>query len=257
MAETIILGILAIVSIISGTFIVERALALRWSKVIPAPVEQAVERCRTRDDLPKLVNVCERRPSPLGRLLLVAADHLEWPKAENVDLIQTRARQEINRLERGLIVLEIATGIAPLLGLVGTVYGMIALFSSIGETGLTDSASFASGISIALKATLFGLLIAIPSLISWSYFSKKLEDITVEMETVCDEFIRCFYRQEILAAKAAPTVPTSGSESGGKKRTQATASSKYSQALQNASSAPPPALKTQSVKPPLPRGKNS
>ena len=132
----------------------------------------------------------------MGRLLLLAADHLDWPKAETVNALQTRARHELVRLERGLVVLEIIVGIAPLLGLVGTILGMISVFSDVGKAGLNDAAKLAQGISLILRATLFGLMIAIPSLIFWSYYTKKVETIAVEMETICDEFVSRQYREE-------------------------------------------------------------
>ncbi|MEI7809515.1 MAG: MotA/TolQ/ExbB proton channel family protein, partial [Verrucomicrobiota bacterium] len=133
---------------------------------------------------------------PLARLLLLAADHRDWPKADNVDSLETAARHEIVRLERGLVVLEIIVGIAPLLGLVGTIAGMMTLFGDIGQSGLGDAARLAKGIALILNATLIGLLIAIPSLIFWSYFSKKVEVLAVEMETLCDEFIRKQYAEK-------------------------------------------------------------
>lgn len=203
--ETLILSVLALTSIVSMTFIVERGLALRWKNVIPPGVEEAVEDCRSEADLPRLRQACYREPSALSRLLLVAADHLHWPKGETVDLIQTKARHEIAGLERGIVVLEIATGIAPLMGLVGTIYGMIALFGDIGQSGLDDNTAFARGIAIALKATLMGLLIAIPSLVAWSYYNKKVETFAVELENLCDEFVRCFYKPEPLPSADAPT----------------------------------------------------
>src|SRR6266511_549678 len=115
-------------SIVGLTFIIERGLALRWKKVIPPELEDAVERCRSKEDLDGLHVVCDRQPSALSRLLMIAAEHLNWPKAENADAIQTRARHEVAQLERGLVVLEIVVGIAPLLGLVGTIHGLITLF---------------------------------------------------------------------------------------------------------------------------------
>ena len=143
-----------------------------------------------------LRRVCQQHESPLSRLLILAADHLNWPKAENVDALQTRARHEITRLERGLIVLEIIVGIAPLLGLVGTIAGMMSLFGDLGQTGLNDAAKLAKGIAFILNATLMGLLIAIPSLIFWSYYNKKVENLSVEMEALCDDFIRPQYREQ-------------------------------------------------------------
>ena len=106
------------------------------------------------------------------------------------------ARHEIVKLERGLVVLEIIVGIAPLLGLVGTIIGMMATFENVGQMGLNDASKLAQGISVILKATLIGLLIAIPALVSWSYYSKKVEMLAVEMETLCDEFMRRLYREE-------------------------------------------------------------
>jgi biopolymer transport protein ExbB len=152
-----------------------------------------------------LRRVCQQRDSPLSRLLLLAADHLNWPKADNVDALQTRARHEIVRLERGLVVLEIIVGIAPLLGLVGTIIGMMAVFGDIGQAGLTDAAKLAQGIALILRATLAGLLIAIPSLIFWSYYSKKVEILAAEMETLCDEFIRRQYTEGTSAPASVPS----------------------------------------------------
>ena len=194
--ELVVYILLAATSVVGLAFIVERGLALRWAKVVPQSIETAVESCRTRADVPMLRRVCEQSRSPLGRLLLLAADHLDWPKAENADAIQTRARHEVVRLERGLVVLEIIVGIAPLLGLVGTILGMMTTFENVGQMGLNDAAKLATGIALILKATLIGLLIAIPALIAWNYYSKKVETLGVEMETLCDEFLRRQYREE-------------------------------------------------------------
>jgi len=194
--EYIVYILLGLTSVIGLAFVVERGIALQWRKVVPSEIQTAVQSCQSREDVALLRRVCEQKPSPLGRLLLQAAEHLDWPKAENEDALQTLARREIVSLERGLVVLEIIVGIAPLLGLVGTIAGMMTLFGDIGQTGLTEAGKLAAGIALILRATLWGLLIAIPSLITWSYFSKKIEIIAVEMETLCDQFIRRQYREE-------------------------------------------------------------
>jgi biopolymer transport protein ExbB len=194
--EQLVYALLILTSTVGLAFIIERGFALRWRRVLPAEIEAAVESCQTSADVPMLRRVCQQHGSPMSRLLLVASDHLDWPRAESVDALQTRARQEIARLERGLVVLEIIVGIAPLLGLVGTIIGMITVFGDVGKAGLSDAARLAHGISLILRATLFGLLIAIPSLIFWSYYSKKVETIAVEMETLCDEFVRRLHRGE-------------------------------------------------------------
>ncbi|HTR43999.1 MAG TPA: MotA/TolQ/ExbB proton channel family protein [Pseudomonadales bacterium] len=185
--------LLAFTSMVGLTFIVERAWALRWNKVVPQQIADSLEACQTPDDIEALRAACGRRPSPLGRLLLMASDHLDWSKSDNVDALQSAARHEIVRLERGLVVLEIIVGIAPLLGLVGTIAGMMSVFGAVGQTGLNDAAKLAAGIAFILRTTLFGLLIAIPSLIAWSYYTKKVEVLAAEMEALCDSFIRRQY----------------------------------------------------------------
>ena len=200
--EPVVYVLLFLTSVVGLTFIVERAFALRWGRVVPREVEAAVESCQAAADVPMLRRVCQQHKSPISRLLLLAADHLDWPRAEAVDAIQTRARQEMTRLERGLVVLEIIVGIAPLLGLVGTILGMMTTFGNVGKSGQIDPTDLAKGISLILRATLFGLLIAIPSLVFWSYYTKKVESLAVEMESLCDEFLRRQYREELQSLKA-------------------------------------------------------
>lgn len=195
--DTLIYILLGLTSIVGLTFIAERAWALRWNKVVPRQIANSLETCETTGDVEALRKVCAQKPSPLGRLLLMASDHLDWSKDDNVDALQTAARHEIVRLERGLVVLEIIVGIAPLLGLVGTIAGMMTVFSDVGQTGLNDASKLAAGIALILRATLIGLLIAIPSLIAWSYYTKKVEVLAAEMEALCDAFIRRQYAARV------------------------------------------------------------
>jgi biopolymer transport protein ExbB len=191
---------LVLTSIAGATFIIERGLALRRKKVIPPEVEDAVERCTSNPgDAAFVERTCQAHPSPISNLLLLAHEHLDWPKQENTSAIETRARHEVTKLERGLVILEIIVGIAPLTGLVGTLHGLITLFASLGNAGVTDNSALAKGISIALNTTLMGLIVAIPSLIAWSYYSKKVDTLAIEMESISEQFVRCQYRDKVAA----------------------------------------------------------
>lgn len=187
---------LVFTSVVAVAFIIERGLALRWNKVIPPRVEDSLEKCQTPEETDALRRISEAHPSPISRLLITAIDHQGMGKTENEDMLQTQARHEMVQLERGLLVLEIIVGIAPLLGLVGTIHGLITLFGDLGREGMGDNSAFARGIAIALNTTLMGLLIAIPSLISWSYFTRKVETLGVEMERMCEEFLRRQYKRK-------------------------------------------------------------
>ena len=187
--------ILVLVSLVGMTFIVERGLALRRHKISPPKVEAALDAFKGPNDLPMLQEIAEKNPSPLTRLLRLAIDHRHWTKSENSETLQTQARHEIMRLERNLVFLEIIVGIAPLLGLIGTIFGLILLFAGLGEAGMGDSSRVAPGIATALRATFLGLIAAIPSLVAWSYYNKKIETVAIELETLCDQFMRRLYRK--------------------------------------------------------------
>jgi biopolymer transport protein ExbB len=178
-------------SVLGVTIIIERGLSLQRNRVIPLAVARAIGKVA---NVSELRTVCQQHPSTLSRLLVSAADHLDWPRAQTVEIVQTRARHEVSKLERNLFILEILVGIAPLMGLVGTVYGLMELFGSMKNVGNAESMDFARGISLALRATFGGLIIAIPSLIAWSFYSRRVETYTVEMETLCDEFLRRNYQ---------------------------------------------------------------
>lgn len=202
--EITILVLLGLTSIISLTFIIERGFSLRSPRITPVQVENAIQAVKHSGDIAPLKAACQYYPSTLSRLTQFVLERREWSKTDLVDALQIRARQEIARMERGLVFLEIATGIAPLLGLTGTVYGMIALFGDIGQAGLGgDNTAFARGIAIALKATLIGLLVAIPSLVAWSYYTKRVDHFMVELEITCDELVRKLYPAEVSSQPPA------------------------------------------------------
>ena len=194
--DIVVYILLGLTSVAALAVILWRGWSLRWNKVVPPLIVGALAECHSSKEVPTVKHLCEAQPSPLGRLVLTATNHLDWSKAENVGALETAARHEIVKLERGLVVLEIIVGIAPLLGLVGTIFGMITVFGDIGQTGLnnsSDASKLAQGISLILRTTLIGLLISIPSLVAWSYFNKKIEVLAVEMETLCDQFLRRQY----------------------------------------------------------------
>src|SRR5216110_2873479 len=182
-------------SIVSVTIMILRGLALRRKIVMPLAIEAEIERMAPGESPERLSRLVYHDPSSLARITRVALQHLRGPRSENVEVVQTRARHEMVRLERGLIILEVIVGIAPLLGLIGAVSGLVHVFSHLGlSSGGSDTRQIALGIAEALNATVFGLSIAVPTLVAFSYFSKKVEVMSVEMETLVVELIsKCYY----------------------------------------------------------------
>ena len=202
---------LLICSIVALTVIILRTMALRRKNVLPLVIESEIERLAPGGNPERLARIVREDDSSLARITRVALQQLRAPRSENVEAVETRARHEMVILERGLIVLEIITGIAPLLGLIGAVSGLVHVFSHLGlSTGTADTKAIALGIAEALNATVFGLSIAVPTLIAFSYFSKKVEVMSVEMETLVVELISKCYSGRVAETGHGrlATVPT-------------------------------------------------
>ena len=190
------LWVLLVLSVIALALVLERGWALRRAKVMPRALVEALVTAEPQT----LRGTCAAAPSPLARLVLSVLDHLRWPKEETTSALEVKARQEVTQMERGLVILEVIVGIAPLIGLVGTIYGIIPLFVDFGRAIGGDYALLAKGIGAALNKTLAGLMVAIPSLVAWSYYNKKVEVLAVELEGLCDDLVR----REYLGAGVAP-----------------------------------------------------
>ena len=203
---------LLICSIVSVTIMILRGFALRRKIVMPLVIESEIERMTPGESPERLSRLVYHDPSSLARITRVALQHLRGPRSENVEVVQTRARHEMVRLERGLIILEIIVGIAPLLGLIGAVSGLVHVFSHLGLSsggGGSDTRQIALGIAEALNATVFGLSIAVPTLVGFTYFSRKVEVMSVEMETLVVELINKCYYGRATRDQRTPQFPTS------------------------------------------------
>lgn len=190
---------LLLCSLASLAVIIWRVPALRRKVVMPEEIEARIEQLRIDgkgEALLQLNRLVSRDPSALARITQTGLQHLEWSKAENSEAVQTRARHEVVRLERGLVVLEIIVGVAPLLGLLGAVSGLVTVFANLGASAsVEDPRGIAKGIAEALSTTVVGMAIAIPTLIAHSCLSKKIEVMATEMESLMAELLsKCYYR---------------------------------------------------------------
>lgn len=194
------MALLIICSVVSIMVMILRGLALRRGMVLPRAIQQEIENMQPGDNtdaIVKLARLVRGDESALARVAQVGLQHLQWPKAENVEAVQTKARHEIVHLESGLFILEIIVGIAPLLGLLGAVSGLVAVFADFAKSAESDNHVIAKGISEALSTTIVGIAVAIPSLIAYSYFTKKVETMAAEMETlIADLIAKCYFQKK-------------------------------------------------------------
>ena len=187
-------------SILALALVIERFSSLKTRKIAPPTlIDEAIQVSRTSIPAPDVVAQLEQS-SLLGEVLASGFRALNTnPRLSEDDLRSTlegAGRQAAHKLERYLAALATIASAAPLLGLLGTVIGMIEIFGSQAGAGGVSSAAvgnpaqMAQGISIALYNTAFGLVVAIPSLIFWRYFRARVDGFLLTMELAAERFVR-------------------------------------------------------------------
>ncbi|CAM8634698.1 TolQ Biopolymer transport proteins [Oxalobacteraceae bacterium] len=179
---------LLIASVISVTVIIERLLYLRAARILPPnllPEVIAVTRSGNVD--PEVVQRLESN-SPLGRVLAAGMRNREASREVMKEAIEEAGRAAAHQLERYLTTLGTIATLAPLMGLFGTVIGMIELFGATGGVG-ADPLQVAHGISVALYNTGFGLAVAMPSLVFHRHFHALVDGFVIDMEQQAVRFV--------------------------------------------------------------------
>jgi biopolymer transport protein ExbB len=182
--------LLLIASIIALTLIVERTLYLRRSRILPATLLDEVIRVYHNGKIDANVVATLEQNSPLGRVLAAGLRNVNAPRDVMKESIEEAGQGTAHELERFLTTLGTIATLAPLMGLFGTVVGMIEIFGSQNATGTgANPAQLAHGISIALYNTGFGLAIAMPSLVFYRHFRALVDGFVVDMEQQAVKFV--------------------------------------------------------------------
>ena len=184
-------------SILALALVIERFLSLKTDKIAPPKLlDEAMSASRTALPSPDVVEQLESN-SALGEVLASGLRALQAnPHSSEDDLrasMESAGREVAHRLERYLSALATIASAAPLMGLFGTVVGMIEIFGSQSPTGGAtggNPALLAHGISVALYNTAFGLIVAIPSLIFWRYFRARVDDYLLTLELASERLVR-------------------------------------------------------------------
>jgi len=173
---------LLLTSVVSLAVVLERSFFLRRKRILRPEVLALLEGIKKPEDVEVILNSLHHHNGPFLNIVRVGLNNRGLSKEEIREAIVDQGRQEARILEKGLVILETVAGIAPLLGLLGTVLGMIKVFRVITEQGLGQTQSLSGGISEALITTVVGLTIAIPTLVAYNYFTHKVEDLVLEFE---------------------------------------------------------------------------
>lgn len=168
-------------SVIAMALIIERSLSLRRARIVPSGLlDQILADIKSRGVTQPLITSVDAH-SPLGRVLAAGLRNTGSSREVMKEAIEETGRAVAHELERYLTTLGTLAAVSPLLGLFGTIVGMIEIFSSQGVNGANPQ-QLAQGISIALNTTGLGLIIAIPATIFWRHFRALIDSFIIDME---------------------------------------------------------------------------
>lgn len=185
-------------SLLAVSVAIYKFLELRRHLVLPSDIVHELENIEAYVDqgsVEPLLHRLNASPSPLARAAAGAMSGTYLDKSEALEAAHSRGREEVVRMERGIAVLEVVITIAPLLGLLGTVSGLVSVFGVLGDAGLDESspAELARGIAMALNTTIAGLAVAVPTVIAHSYFTRRIEAIAARMEVLLNHALSMFF----------------------------------------------------------------
>jgi len=183
---------LGLCSILAVAIIIEKLITLRMMEKQTEKFTKKVLKILGSNDnrkIDRIIALCEMAPSSLSRILQVGIGKIGKEKEEIKEAVEDAGSSEIPYIEKRLRILGTIVTVSPLLGLLGTVMGMIRAFNVISAQGVGDPGALAGGISEALITTAVGLSIAIPSLVFYNYFAHRSERLTRTLEKNSSNFL--------------------------------------------------------------------
>jgi biopolymer transport protein ExbB len=180
---------LGLCSLLACTITIERVIALRRGRVFPREIVEVVEAVLPRRDLVPAIDVCRRNPGVFADVMRAGLEQAGASWEVMRDTLLDAGRQQAPLLERRLVWLQTIAQAAPLLGLLGTVLGMIKMFTAISLSGLGDPHALSGGISEAMLTTAIGLAIGIPTLVAYNLLAARSEALVAEIETRASRLI--------------------------------------------------------------------
>lgn len=180
---------LLLCSFVAFMFILERAFSLRRKNILPKNFIIRSEELLQNKKLDELKISCKTEPSTLSQIVLAGLKRIEQEREVIREAMEEEGKKQGTQIYRYLEVLGTIAGAAPLLGLLGTVTGMIRIFRSVAIEGVGNPAALAGGISEALITTASGLTIAIPTFFFYRYYLAKADLMMTDLETTANDLL--------------------------------------------------------------------
>jgi len=182
-------------SVLSLAIFLERLVALRTSNFAPADFKEKIKQAVAAKDISEALNMCAQNGSALAHISKDILSNLDLPLQRLMETAEESGRYQATKLTRFLSSMQAIASIAPLLGLLGTVIGMIKTFIVIGQQGVGNAQALAGGISEALITTAAGLSVAIPTVVFYYIIRFRSIRVTAELERSAAEIVNQVFKE--------------------------------------------------------------
>ena len=199
-------------SIVASAITLERLWTLRGQRVVPDELTDKIWQWVENRSLSDKQIMALQAHSPLGRVLAAGLANRHRDRLVMIEAIEDAGRHVMHDLERYLNPLATIASISPLLGLLGTVLGMIRTFRAVTISGIGDPSALAGGIAEALVTTAGGLIVAIPSLVAYRYFRGKVDGLVIDMEKQSLRLVQAIDRTAGTRPQAAADIASQATE---------------------------------------------
>lgn len=178
-------------SVLLVAFFIERSVAIRRSRVLPRGFVSAIEDASNEAflDRDRVKSACDAHPSSAARILCAAIERIGEPREEIESAVNNAAQREVYSMRRYTRLFSVIAAVAPLIGLLGTVIGMIQAFREVAIQGLGSGQALAPGIYKALVTTAGGLLVAIPALLAYHWLRSRIDNYVQSIDNLVVDFV--------------------------------------------------------------------
>jgi len=194
----VFMAFIVVCSVVAVSVSIHRIMTLRWNSIVPPFLQDEwnrLERYFTHGKASEVRQALRQSDTPIGIVGRVAMSGEFRSQGDASEAVEAAAKEQFVKLENGMGVLEVVITIAPLLGLLGTVSGLVSVFATLGNSGdVADPILIAAGIAKALNTTIAGLVVAVITVIFHSCFTRKLERISARLEVMISHLLHLFYK---------------------------------------------------------------
>lgn len=200
----LLMWLIAVLGLVALATFLEKLFHFHRAQINTSDFLNGIRNALKRGNVTESIALCDETPGPVPAVIKAGIGSLDRSREEIREAMEDTAHAEIARLERRLVVIATIAQVAPLIGFLGTVLGMIQMFQVIQEAQLPSPGQLAEGVWQALYTTAGGLIVAVPAYIGYNYLVSRVQSLVLDMEKAANEILRFLTRGEFAPDQTRP-----------------------------------------------------